>query len=222
MTVTPLEWVLGCDRVVSEYQDTMPPKRPASPKTVRLMMIYLIHLRLLPPMSIEGLYRYLGTLDGLVERQVRATEAMLPRDRSLLWLWKTGTYGSRLSREKKFVFGKPKEENTKDRLIEMLRLLFDGEGIDWLASYHASVDYFGKRVAFSIPGQPDFSFEEKHVDKPLHMISVLRASSLLMKERDVEFTIDLAPRTTPISKAPYRMAPMELKELKDSTSGVIR
>ena len=24
---------------------------------------------------------------------------------------------------KKFVFGKPKEENTKDRLIEMLRLL---------------------------------------------------------------------------------------------------
>ena len=30
----------------------------------------------------------------------------------------------------------------------------------------------------------------------------------------MEFTIDLAPETTPISKAPYRMAPMELKELK--------
>ena len=30
----------------------------------------------------------------------------------------------------------------------------------------------------------------------------------------MEFTIDLAPRTIPISKAPYRMAPMELKELK--------
>ena len=29
----------------------------------------------------------------------------------------------------------------------------------------------------------------------------------------MEFTIDLAPGTTPISKAPYRMAPMELKEL---------
>ena len=25
-------------------------------------------------------------------------------------------------------------------------------GMDWLASYHASVDYFGKRVTFSIPG----------------------------------------------------------------------
>ena len=30
----------------------------------------------------------------------------------------------------------------------------------------------------------------------------------------MEFTIDVAPETTPISKAPYRMAPLELKELK--------
>ena len=29
-------------------------------------------------------------------------------------------------------------------------------GMDWLASYHAPVDCFGKRVTFSIPGQPDF------------------------------------------------------------------
>ena len=36
----------------------------------------------------------------------------------------------------------------------------------------------------------------------------------LPPERKVDFTIDLAPKTTPISKAPYRMAPMELKELK--------
>ena len=126
--------------------------------------------------------------------------------------------------------------------------------MDWLASYHASVDCFGKRVMFSIPGQPDFSFEGKHVEKPLHMISALRASSLLRKgcqgflayvvneknelkledipivrdyrdvfpkdllglppKREVEFTIDVTPKTTPISKAPYRMAPLELKELK--------
>ncbi|XP_021729843.1 uncharacterized protein LOC110696816 [Chenopodium quinoa] len=32
--------------------------------------------------------------------------------------------------------------------------------------------------------------------------------------RDVEFTIDLVPGTGPISKAPYRMAPAEMKELK--------
>ncbi|RVW79287.1 Transposon Ty3-I Gag-Pol polyprotein [Vitis vinifera] len=127
-------------------------------------------------------------------------------------------------------------------------------GMDWLASYHASVDCFEKRVTFSIPGQPKFSFEGKHVDRPLRMISALRASSLLKKgcqgflasvmsnesdlkledipivreypdvfsedlpglppEREVKFTIDLVPGTGPMSKAPYRMAPVELKELK--------
>ena len=33
-------------------------------------------------------------------------------------------------------------------------------------------------------------------------------------EREVEFSIDLILGTTPISIAPYRMAPIELKELK--------
>ena len=33
--------------------------------------------------------------------------------------------------------------------------------------------------------------------------------------REIEFSIDLLPSTTPISKAPYRMAPTRLKELKE-------
>ena len=109
-------------------------------------------------------------------------------------------------------------------------------------------------MTFSIPGQPEFSFEGKHVDRPLRMISALLASSLFRKgcqgflahvvnegndlkledipivkdyhdvfledlpglppEREVEFTIDMEPGTALISKAPYRMAPLELKELK--------
>ncbi|XP_071921801.1 uncharacterized protein [Coffea arabica] len=36
----------------------------------------------------------------------------------------------------------------------------------------------------------------------------------LPPEREIEFKVDLAPGTTPISKTPYRMAPVELKELK--------
>lgn len=32
--------------------------------------------------------------------------------------------------------------------------------------------------------------------------------------REIDFTIELVPGTTPISKAPYRMAPVELRELK--------
>jgi hypothetical protein len=37
----------------------------------------------------------------------------------------------------------------------------------------------------------------------------------LPPNREVEFTIDLVPGTQPIHKAPYRMAPTELKELKE-------
>lgn len=36
----------------------------------------------------------------------------------------------------------------------------------------------------------------------------------LPPDREIEFTVDLIPRTQPIHKAPYRMAPAELKELK--------
>ena len=36
----------------------------------------------------------------------------------------------------------------------------------------------------------------------------------LPPDREIEFEIELIPRTAPISKAPYRMVPVELKELK--------
>ena len=37
----------------------------------------------------------------------------------------------------------------------------------------------------------------------------------LPTEREVEFSIDLAPRSSPISKAPYNMALIELVKLKE-------
>ena len=54
-------------------------------------------------------------------------------------------------------------------------------GMDWLAFYHVFVDCFGKRVIFSILGQFEFNFEEKHADRPLRIISIVRANSLLRK-----------------------------------------
>ena len=41
-------------------------------------------------------------------------------------------------------------------------------------------------------------------------------------EREVDLSIEVVQETTPISRAPYRMTPIELKEIKDSTSGIIR
>ncbi|KAL9242074.1 hypothetical protein vseg_016112 [Gypsophila vaccaria] len=39
--------------------------------------------------------------------------------------------------------------------------------------------------------------------------------------RDVEFSIDLVPGIAPISKAPFRMAPVELQELKKQLEDMI-
>ena len=36
----------------------------------------------------------------------------------------------------------------------------------------------------------------------------------LPPEREVDLSIEILSRTTPISRAPYRMTPIELKELK--------
>jgi len=36
----------------------------------------------------------------------------------------------------------------------------------------------------------------------------------LLADREVDFTTDVLPGTAPISKAPYRMAPVELAEVK--------
>ncbi|PON70115.1 hypothetical protein PanWU01x14_082900, partial [Parasponia andersonii] len=45
--------------------------------------------------------------------------------------------------------------------------------------------------------------------------------SRLPPNREIEFVIDLLPGTAPISKAPYRMAPVELKELKVQLQGLL-
>ncbi|KZV43303.1 hypothetical protein F511_09286, partial [Dorcoceras hygrometricum] len=39
--------------------------------------------------------------------------------------------------------------------------------------------------------------------------------------REIDFSIELAPGTAPISRAPYRLAPVELKELKEQLSDLL-
>ena len=40
--------------------------------------------------------------------------------------------------------------------------------------------------------------------------------------RDVEFTIEVVSGTTPVSMQPYRMAPVELKELKTQLEELLK
>ena len=91
--------------------------------------------------------------------------------------------------------------------------------MDWLASYHAFVDCFRKNVIFSLPGQLEFNFEEKHIDRPLCMISALRASSLLRKGCQgflayvVSNESDLKLEDIPVVKDIHDVFPNELSGL---------
>jgi hypothetical protein len=40
-------------------------------------------------------------------------------------------------------------------------------------------------------------------------------------ERAIEFKIELQPDTTPIAKAPYKMSPVEMKELMIQLQGLL-
>ena len=116
-------------------------------------------------------------------------------------------------------------------------------GMDWLATYHASMDGYGKRVNFQISKELIFSFDRSTGTTPPCIISFVQARQMLRKgcrgylvsiknkehdelklqnisivnefldvfiddliglppDREIEFTIELAPNTSPISKAP--------------------
>ena len=60
--------------IPNALQDNMPPRRPASSQNNQTNNNVPPPLEGLPPMNVEGLYRYLETLAGLVECQARAME----------------------------------------------------------------------------------------------------------------------------------------------------
>ncbi|GKA18965.1 putative reverse transcriptase domain-containing protein [Tanacetum coccineum] len=78
-------------------------------------------------------------------------------------------------------------------------------GMDWLTEHRAAIDYTSSNEPrleshLVIQNFPDVFPDEL---------------SRLPPEREVEFIIELIPGAQPISKAPYKMAPVELKELQD-------
>ncbi|TYK07530.1 DNA/RNA polymerases superfamily protein [Cucumis melo var. makuwa] len=98
-------------------------------------------------------------------------------------------------------------------------------GMNFLFTHYASMNCHRKEVTFRKPGCTAFLAhvvevqEEKLKPEDVPVVNeyldVFPADlSGLPPDREVEFTIELLPRTTPISQAPYRMAPSELKELK--------
>ncbi|XP_031275527.1 uncharacterized protein LOC116134023 [Pistacia vera] len=102
-------------------------------------------------------------------------------------------------------------------------------GMDFLSRYGAEIDCRRKKVKFNLDNGDNFIFGEGHPTSM--MISAAKARKMLKMgyelpglppEREVEFSIELAPGRAPISKAPYRMAPAELQELKKQVTRVVR
>jgi len=56
--------------------------------------------------------------------------------------------------------------------------------------------------------------EPKDIPVVQDFLEVFQEVPGLPPEREIEFAIELVPGTAPISRAPYRMAPAELTELK--------
>nr|GFB33281.1 putative reverse transcriptase domain-containing protein [Tanacetum cinerariifolium] len=101
---------------------------------------------------------------------------------------------------------------------------------------HATIDCRSYRVTFGDIHAPEFVYHGSLPGKSMQIISALQARTLLSHGcedvfpdelpgippvREVEFNIELIPGAEPISKAPYRMAPVELKELKDQLQELI-
>ncbi|GKC99424.1 putative reverse transcriptase domain-containing protein, partial [Tanacetum coccineum] len=115
-------------------------------------------------------------------------------------------------------------------------------GMDWLAKYHAVIVYDEKlvRVPFGdeiliFHGEQQTRAEDKSKDKRLEDVPIVQDFPELFPKdlsgipptRQVEFQIDLIPGVAPVARAPYRLAPSEMKELSNqlkelSDKGFIR
>ncbi|GJT20214.1 putative reverse transcriptase domain-containing protein [Tanacetum coccineum] len=122
-------------------------------------------------------------------------------------------------------------------------------GMDWLLKYHAVIDCAKKIVhipwgneTLLIYGHHVFlahvttkETEDKSGEKRLEDVPIVRDFPKVFPEdlpglpptRQVEFQIDLMPGAAPVARAPYRLAPSEMKELSEqlqelSDKGFIR
>ncbi|XP_050909220.1 uncharacterized protein LOC127122994 [Lathyrus oleraceus] len=124
-------------------------------------------------------------------------------------------------------------------------------GMDWLRANHVYINFFAKAVLFLEPEKEgDVFLSTQQVNESVRdgaevfmLVASLKLSengtmgefpvvrdfpevfpdevSDLPSEREVEFTIDLIPGTSPVLMAAYRMSPSELKELKSQLEDLL-
>ncbi|GJZ14591.1 putative reverse transcriptase domain-containing protein, partial [Tanacetum coccineum] len=98
-------------------------------------------------------------------------------------------------------------------------------GMDWLSKYHARIIYDEKVIHILTNGEILIIrvMEKKSDEKRLEDIPVVREFPEVFPEdlpglppvHQVEFQIDLIPGTTPVARAPCRLAPLKIQELSN-------
>ncbi|GJS77877.1 putative reverse transcriptase domain-containing protein [Tanacetum coccineum] len=121
---------------------------------------------------------------------------------------------------------------------------FDNKiGMDWLRKYHAMIvcdeklaqEYIARGCQIFLAQISAKKEEDKSKGKQLKDVPIVQDFSEVFPEdlpglppaRPVEFQIDLIPGAAPVARAPYRLAPSEMKELSEqlqelSDKGFIR
>ncbi|XP_075486195.1 uncharacterized protein LOC142525792 [Primulina tabacum] len=105
-------------------------------------------------------------------------------------------------------------------------------GMDVLTANRATVDSYQGIARFRASFAPKWNFYGRGSQAKIPLVSAIEMNRLLESgheeeipgfppEREVEFSIELMPGTEPISRAPYRLAPVELKELKEQLKDLL-
>jgi hypothetical protein len=113
-------------------------------------------------------------------------------------------------------------------------------GMSWMEAHRAVLDIAGQllhldspmygKVILNLPAichikaslhhVVELKLEDIHVNREYPNIFLDELPGLLPK-RAIEFKILLQPGTAPVAKAPYKMSPMEMKELKVQLQGLL-
>ncbi|XP_070039614.1 uncharacterized protein [Nicotiana tomentosiformis] len=109
-------------------------------------------------------------------------------------------------------------------------------GMDWLYPCFAKLDSRARTVRFEFPNEPVVEWKGDNVTDTDSEAPTLESMQVVNEfpeafpdklprislDGEIDFGIDVMPGTQPISIPPYKMAPVELRELKDQLKDFLK